>query len=164
MVSASDPNVRAWRLFLLTHTLLLENIESELSAAGLPQLSWYDLLWELEQAESRKLRMHELAERIVLSRYNLTRLADRIADAGLIAREDCVDDRRGYFLVLTPAGARMRKKMWNVYGPLIDVLFGRHLTSSTAGVMADSFVRMIQSLREPSRSGSSITRSKKKSR
>ena len=164
MVSASDPNVRAWRLFLLTHTLLLENIESELSAAGLPQLSWYDLLWELEQAEDRKLRMHELAERIVLSRYNLTRLADRIADAGLIAREDCVDDRRGYFLVFTPAGARMRKKMWKVYGPRINVLFGRHLTSSAAGVMTDSFLRMIQSLREPTRSESSIPRAKRKSR
>ncbi len=148
MVSTAESKSRAWRLFLLTHTLLLENIESQLSAAGLPQLSWYDLMWELEKAENRKLRMHELAERIVLSRYNLTRLADRIERAGYIMREDCVDDRRGYFLVLTPAGVRMRKKMWKVYGPAIDALFDRYLTGSAANVLADSFVRMIHSLRD----------------
>jgi len=46
------------------------------------------VLRELEKAEGGKLRMHELARRIVLSRSNLTRLADRLENAGLIERED----------------------------------------------------------------------------
>jgi DNA-binding MarR family transcriptional regulator len=146
MAKTDDPKMHAWGLFLLANTLLLEDIEANLSVAGLPPLSWYDVLWELEKAENRKLRMHELAGRIVLSRSNLTRLADRIEAAGLISREDCADDRRGYFLVLVPAGADMRKKMWKIYGPRIEALFERYLTDSAASAMADSFARMIRGL------------------
>ena len=92
--------------------------------------------------------MHELAGRIVLSRYNLTRLADRIESAGLISREDCMDDRRGYFLLLNPAGVDMRKQMWKIYGPLIHALFERHLTDAAAAALADSLTRMIRGLRD----------------
>ena len=90
-----DPRSRAWRLFLVAHAVLLERIESQLRRAGLPPLAWYDVLWELEKATDRKLRMHELATRIVLSRSNLTRLADRLESAKLICREECANDRRG---------------------------------------------------------------------
>ena len=78
-----DAKARAWRLFLFTHTLLLESIEETLEAAGLPPLAWYDMLWELEKADEGRLRMHEIADRVVLSRSNLTRLADRLVSAGL---------------------------------------------------------------------------------
>ena len=90
-----DPRSRAWRLFLVAHAVLLERIESQLRRAGLPPLAWYDVLWELEKATDRKLRMHELATRIVLSRSNLTRLADRLESAKLICRGKCANDRRG---------------------------------------------------------------------
>lgn len=142
-----DPKSRAWRLFLLAHTLLLERIETQLSEAGLPPLAWYDVLWELEKAQQRKLRMHELADRIVLSRSNLTRLADRLEEASLISREDCADDRRGYFLVLTSAGMEVRRKMWKVYGPQSDVLFGQHLSEAAARTVADSLAQMIRNVR-----------------
>lgn len=150
MVDAANTKNQAWGLFLLTHTLLLEDIEAQFSAAGLPSLAWYDVLLELEKADNRKLRMHELAARIVLPRYNLTRLADRIEDAGLIGREDCADDRRGYFLVLTPAGVEMRRKMWKVYGPWIEGRFEQYLAGSAAATLSNRFTGMIRGLREPS--------------
>ena len=143
----ADPKSRAWRLFLFAHTLLLERIEAELSAVGLPPLAWYDVLWELEKAPERRLRMHELADRIVLPRYNLTRLADRIEEVGLISREDCADDRRGYYLVLTPAAMEMRRRMWKVYGPQIDLLFGDHLSNAAATTLADGLTQMIRRVR-----------------
>ena len=70
-----------WALFLTTHAVLLERIETQLAQAGLPPLAWYDVLWGLERAPEQRLRMSELAEKVVLSRSNLTRLADRLADA-----------------------------------------------------------------------------------
>lgn len=147
-LKTESAHARAWGLFLYTHSLLLERIEGALSAAELPALSWYDVLWELEKAPEGKLRMHELAERIVLPRYNLTRLADRLQEASLLQREDCLDDRRGYFLVITTAGRRMRKRMWEVYEPLIAELFSVHLTQAQANVMAEAFVAIARKLRE----------------
>lgn len=149
----SDTRMRAWGLFLYSHSLLLERIESELSAAQLPALGWYDLLWELEKVPDGKLRMHELADRIVLPRYNLTRLADRLVEARLIEREDCPDDRRGYFLVITGAGRRMRKRMWEVYEPLIEECFTAHLTEAQALAMVDGLAQVARAIRESGDSG-----------
>jgi DNA-binding MarR family transcriptional regulator len=144
----SDPNTRAWALFLLAHTLLLERIEAALSAAGLPPLAWYDVLWELEKAEGGRLRMHELADRIVLPRYNLTRLADRLEQAALLQREDCQDDRRGFFLAITAAGRQMRRQMWTVYGPQIEALFARHLTAAQARELSEVLTEMARGAKE----------------
>ena len=110
------------RIVFVRATALLERIERALAQAGLPPLAWYDVLWELEKAPERKLRMHDLAERVVLSRSNLTRLADRVENAGLLAREACPNDRRGNFCVITDAGRAMRKKMWPIYRDQIALL------------------------------------------
>src|SRR5436190_4793296 len=110
----SDPGAEAWARLLAVQATLVERIEAVLSSAGLPSLTWYDVLWELEKADGHRLRMHELARGVVLSRSNVTRLIDRLENAKLIAREHCDDDRRGAFAVLTAKGKDMRKRMWSV--------------------------------------------------
>ena len=143
---ASNPKSRAWPVFLATHSRLMERIEDALAVGKLPPLAWYDVLWELEKAPAQRLRMHELAERIVLSRSHLTRLADRLEAAGLLHREPCPDDRRGSFCVITPAGLDARATMWPVYGEQIEALFGRHLSATEAEVLVKAMTRMLQAL------------------
>jgi len=148
MVKDPDPKGHAWALLLTAHATLIEKIEAALAQAELPSLAWYDVLWELEKAEGGKLRMHELARRIVLSRSNLTRLADRLQDAKLIAREDTPHDRRGYHCVITRAGLAMRKKMWPVYRAEIERLFSRHITLEEARTIGDALARAVKAARE----------------
>ena len=143
-----DPKGHAWALLLTAHATLIEKIEAALAQAELPPLAWYDVLWELEKAEGGKLRMHELARRIVLSRSNLTRLADRLEDAKLIAREDTPHDRRGYHCVITRAGLAMRKEMWPVYRGEIERLFSRHITVEEARTIGDALARAVKAARE----------------
>jgi DNA-binding MarR family transcriptional regulator len=50
--------------------------------------------------------MRELADEVLLSRSGLTRLVDRLGREGLVTREECEEDARGAFAVLTDAGAR----------------------------------------------------------
>jgi len=132
----SDPKGRAWARFFVTSALLMGHIESALKTAGLPPLAWYDLLWILENAEGGRMRMHDLAARVVLSRYNVTRLADRMESEGLIKRERCEEDRRGAYCVLTPQGRALRRRMWPVYKGEIDACFGAHLTLEEARALA----------------------------
>lgn len=147
MASELDPKERAWGLFLSVHTALTERIEQALARADLPLLAWYDVLWELEKAPQRKLRMHELAERIVLSRSNLTRLADRLETAGLLEREACPNDRRGNFCVITDPGRAMRKKMWPVYRDQITALFSDQIDDKQAKVMGDCLATILDALK-----------------
>jgi DNA-binding MarR family transcriptional regulator len=140
----TDHKGRAWALLLTTHATLVERIEMALADAGLPPLAWYDVLWELEKEDGGKVRMSELAERIVLSRSNLTRLADRLQKEKLIKRETCVDDKRGAYCAITASGRAMRAKMWPVYSAQIDQLFGLHVSTEEAKVMVVVFEKIMR--------------------
>ena len=61
----------------------------------------YDVLIELCDAPERRLRMAELARRVVLSRSGLTRLVDRLEAEGLLTRGRVGEDRRGAYAVLS---------------------------------------------------------------
>jgi DNA-binding MarR family transcriptional regulator len=137
----------AWPLFLTTHAALVSIIEAELAAADLPELAWYDVLWALERAPSHRLRLHELAHQLAFSRSNLTRLADRIENAGLLKRERADDDRRGYYAVITAAGLALRRKMWPVYRKGIAVHFDDHLTRAENDALRSVLRRVLESAR-----------------
>src|SRR5260221_5598784 len=148
MTRDQDAKGQAWAVLLTAHGTLIEKIETALAGAKLPPLAWYDVLWELEKAEGGKLRMHELARRIVLSRSAVTRLADRLEDTSLIEREYTPHDRRGYHCVITRAGLAMRRKMWPVYKAEIERLFSRHITVEEARTIGDALARAVKAARE----------------
>jgi DNA-binding MarR family transcriptional regulator len=112
----SDTQMRTWRAFLGAHATMLRQISQDLQEAGLPPLSWYDVLATLRDApERRPLRQIEIAERVLLSTSGLSRLLDRIEDDGLVRRVKCPTDRRSLNIELTEEGAEMLERMWPVY-------------------------------------------------
>jgi len=137
----------AWPVLLTARALVVDAVEARLAQAGLPELSWYDVLWALEQAPQRRLRMHELAALTVITRSNLTRLVDRLESAGLVTRERDGADRRGAYAVLTTAGRGMRSRMWKVYGRAIEDLFDRHLSAEEAAAVRTCLLRVIVAAR-----------------
>jgi DNA-binding MarR family transcriptional regulator len=153
--SLETPTGSIWPLFLTAHAVLVEKIEMRLAAAEFPALTWYDVLWGLERAPEQRLRMSELAEKVVLSRSNLTRLVDRLEEAGLVARERSEEDRRGAYAVLTLAGRDLRKRMWPEYQAAIRDLFDRYLDDSEVATLNAVFRRLIDAARgvTPARKG-----------
>jgi DNA-binding MarR family transcriptional regulator len=138
----------AWAVFLKAHARLTDRVETAFQRAGLPPLAWYDVLWAIETVPEGRLRMSELAERVVVSRSNLSRLADRLEAGGLIRREACAGDRRGYYCVITDAGRTLRGRMWPVYRRVIDRRFGRHLGDDAARVIGESLERIAARARD----------------
>lgn len=145
MPAAADPRQHAWARFITAQAVLLERIEAALAEAELPPLAWYDVLWILENAPEGRLRMADLARKAVISRSNVTRLTDRMQQAGLVARADCPEDGRGTVCELTAKGRALRAKMWPVYRKQIDTLFGRHLSAREAEMISTAFERIIDS-------------------
>lgn len=137
-----------WALFLTAHAVLIEAIERRLAQAGLPPLAWYDLLWGLERSPDQRLRMSELADKVVLSRSNLTRLVDRLEGVGLVLRERSEEDRRGAYAVLTETGREMRRRMWPVYQAGIRQLFESQLSDAEAETVGAVLRRVLAAARE----------------
>jgi DNA-binding MarR family transcriptional regulator len=102
--AADDPRLRAWVAFLQAHAAVTRRLEAELQAERGLALADYDALVQLAIAPDRRLRMSELADRVVLSRSGVSRLVDRLVAQGLVARRACPTDARGSWAELTPAG------------------------------------------------------------
>ena len=96
----------AWRGVLFAHGQVIREIEKYLQAEHQLPLSWFDVLGRLASAPSARLRMSELSEAALFTRSGLTRLVDRIEEAGLVRRERIADDRRGVSVVLTAVWPR----------------------------------------------------------
>ncbi|KUJ77221.1 MarR family winged helix-turn-helix transcriptional regulator [Ruegeria profundi] len=119
MITPDPQTTRIWTSLLNTGQALLEGIESELKNNNLPRLGWYDVLLEIEKAGPNGIRPYELKERLLLPQYGLSRMLGRIAEAGLITREEVENDGRGQTIKLTPKGLAIREAMWPIYAEML---------------------------------------------
>lgn len=99
-----DPRLAAWGAFLRAHARLTRVLERELQDEQDLSLADYDVLYQLAASDEGRLRMSELADRLLLSRSGATRLVDRLESAGYVARASCATDRRGLWAHLTETG------------------------------------------------------------
>lgn len=101
----TDRELLAWRGMLRVHSSVTKALDAEIEERHGISLTSYEVLLSLDAAEDGRMRMSDLASRLLLSRSGATRLVDRLERDGLIARDSCCSDARGSFAVLTPAGA-----------------------------------------------------------
>lgn len=140
----SAPELAAWRAFLRAHAHLTRRLETELQAdADLP-LASYDVLVQLSEAPGGRLRMTDLADRVLLSRSGLTRLVDRLERGGLVARAKCPNDARGTFTVLTEAGVDKLRQAAPAHLDGVHEHMTRHLDAAEIGVLTDLLTKLLQ--------------------
>jgi DNA-binding MarR family transcriptional regulator len=108
----SSSELAAWRAFLRAHAVVTRRLEHELVAEHDLPLASYDVLVQLSESPGRRLRMTELAERVLLSRSGLTRLVDRLQREGLVERQACPEDARGTLAALTDGGLERLRAAW----------------------------------------------------
>lgn len=95
---------RAWRAYLHKHAVVTRLLEADLMARSDLPLAEFDVLFQLALSDGQRLRMNELADRVLLSRAGITRLVDRLVADGLVVRLKCASDARGAFAALTDQG------------------------------------------------------------
>ncbi|MEU5783772.1 MarR family winged helix-turn-helix transcriptional regulator [Micromonospora lupini] len=95
---------RAWRGYRRMRRLLDLELARELSQDASLSEPDYDVLSDLSETPQGRLRLSELADRMLWSRSRLSHHLTRMQQRGLVTREECPDDARGAMVVLTPAG------------------------------------------------------------
>jgi DNA-binding MarR family transcriptional regulator len=124
--SPSPEALAAWRVFFECALALPDILDAELRAAdGLP-FRWYDVLVQLEEAD-KGVSCTEIASRILASKSGLTRVIDRMEEAGLVRRERPPGDRRVVLVSMTPAGQEALDEARVVHRDGIRRHFTEHL-------------------------------------
>ncbi|MER7168617.1 MarR family transcriptional regulator [Micromonospora sp. NPDC000207] len=102
--SLSTDRTTAWRAYIEASQRLFTQVEEDLRATSGLSFADYHVLVLLSEAPGQRLRMGELADRLVFSPSRLTYQVSTMQRRGLVARQSCPDDRRGSEAVLTAAG------------------------------------------------------------
>lgn len=142
----------AWRGFIRAHAHVLAHLSQELQDEESLPVTWYDVLVQLSEAPDRRLRMQDLADRVLLSQSGLTRLVDRLEATGLVERTRCSEDGRGLFAQLTPEGLDTLRRAYPTHLRGVRAWFSDLLTDEEAAVMARAFTRIADNARPPTRS------------
>jgi DNA-binding MarR family transcriptional regulator len=131
----------AWRGILFASSAVLHAVEPDLQRDHGLSLTFLDVLGRLYDAPEQRLRMQELQERSLFTRSGMTRLVDRIEDAGFARRERVPGDRRGVFVVLTPEGATAYEVGLAGHRADIEREFSGRLTPAQHRAVADALAQ-----------------------
>jgi DNA-binding MarR family transcriptional regulator len=100
----SDTEQACWRAFVESSWALHTRLEDELRAATGLSMSDYHVMVVLSEAPERRVRMGELANRLVFSPSRLTYQISSMVKRGLVRKQSCPDDGRGQEAALTDDG------------------------------------------------------------
>ncbi|GAA1404027.1 MarR family winged helix-turn-helix transcriptional regulator [Catellatospora coxensis] len=95
---------RTWRGFLGLQRQLIGQLNRQLQVDSGLSLADYDVLVQLTDTPEGRLRPFELQTELQWEQSRLSHHLTRMQRRGLIDREECADDGRGAFVVLTDAG------------------------------------------------------------
>jgi DNA-binding MarR family transcriptional regulator len=101
-----DDEQRTWRAYLRMQARLTAELNRQLQAESGLSLADYDVLVQLTDAPEGRLRPFELQRALDWEQSRLSHHLSRMQRRALIAREDCDDDGRGAYVVLTGTGRR----------------------------------------------------------
>jgi DNA-binding MarR family transcriptional regulator len=100
----SDTQQANWRAFIEGSWELHTRLEDDLRAATGLSMADYHVMVVLSEAPEHRLRMGELAGRLVFSPSRLTYQISSMVKRGLVRKQPCPQDGRGQEAVLTEAG------------------------------------------------------------
>ena len=104
ITDADDRLVTTFGRLLEAHAALTRRASRSLEReCGIPQ-AWFEVLLRISRADGGQVSMGALAQQVALTSGGITRLLDRMIDAGLVQRVPCPTDRRVLFAALTAQG------------------------------------------------------------
>jgi MarR family 2-MHQ and catechol resistance regulon transcriptional repressor len=120
-----DERIQLMSLVAKTYLHLADNLGRRLDKAVDISPIFFDVLIHIAVAPGSQLTMSLLSSQVGLTRSGVTRLVDRMVEAGLVLRQNSSSDRRSVQVVLTEAGREVLTRAIAAHIENID----RHLVA-----------------------------------
>lgn len=131
-----------WQLFSAVGVQLTDRLDNQLQQHHDLALIDYEILSALVRASERRLRMSELASHVLVSRSRLTYRIDRLVNVGFVEREECEDDRRGMWAIITAAGNEAYVDASSAHESAIDSWFFDQIAEDQQAVLHQILTRI----------------------
>jgi len=99
-----DDQQRTWRSWLAANAQLWPAVGRDLQRDSQLSLPDFDVLVQLTESDEGRVRVAGLARALQWERSRLSHHVSRMERRGLVQREECADDGRGAWVVVTSAG------------------------------------------------------------
>ena len=132
----------AWGGFLRAHGALVRRLDDDLRATHGLTLSSYEVLLFLAWSPDRRMRMGDLAGRVLITLSGVTRLIGRLEREGLVRRERSPEDGRGSYAVLTEAGLLLLREAHPTHLAGVRRLFLGHFNDEELRMLAGFWDRV----------------------
>ncbi len=143
LADTGDERIRLMSLIVRTHRRLTDALGRELEEqVGIP-LVFFDVLINVAAAPDQALTMSRLSADVLLTTGGVTRLVDRMVEAGLVARKNCPNDRRSVHVVLTPEGQAVLDRAVAAHGESIDRHLIAHLGPGDRDALEHALTRVL---------------------
>ncbi len=107
---------------------------------------WFEVMLRLGRSPDHRLMMSELAEQTGVTSGAVTRVVDRMSEAGLVERRACDNDRRVQWAQLTPQGLKRLEAAAEVHLDDLD----RHYFGRVSERELSTITKVMDRLRRPS--------------
>lgn len=139
----TDAEFRAWHGCLTFTNGAMRAIDDALMARHQISIKEFDVLITLFNAPGNRLRMAQLAERVLLSPAGVSHLVTRLEKAGLVNRSVDDEDRRSLFAALTPAGDRRLRESRPTHNEVVRSHLVTRLTRSDLATLGQLWEKVL---------------------
>lgn len=142
----TDPKSAAFSLLVRAKSKLDVRLAQSLESIGSVPLDVFEVLDTVSRCPEGRMRLSDLADALALSRSGLTRRLDRVERVGYVVREECPDDKRGAYAVLTDPGRQVHEANLPVFRETVRAHFDDRITEGEARQLSALMRRVIGSL------------------
>ena len=102
--------VAAWESLFRAQVTIMRALAAEFPSEVI-SLNEYDLLFNITRAPGRKLRLKDLNRNVLITQPSVSRLVDRLAARGLVAKSHDPEDGRGAIVAITEEGFALFRRV-----------------------------------------------------
>jgi DNA-binding MarR family transcriptional regulator len=139
---------RAWRSFVRLHERLGGRLSRLLQSESNVSEPDFAVLVNLTDVPDGRRRYQDLGRALEWEKSRMSHHIARMAGRGLVVREECPDDARGAFVVITDAGRAAIEAAAPRHVEAVRELFLDHVTPAELRTLADISERVVAKLDE----------------
>lgn len=135
-MESTDPAIDAWEALFRAQVSIMRDLRDDFADSGM-SINEYDVLFNIVREPEHRIRLRDLNRNVLITQSSVSRLIDRLAERGFVAKVPDPLDARGTIVSMTRAGrvefARVAKiHMRNIRGRVGGSLDADELAALTA--------------------------------